>query len=234
MQKVSVTDKKQRLDVLLRKKQARIQSLLLKPELTKKEQSFIAEEGELVNLVPEIIRAVEGEDARVLPNVVDLEEAVLGAIILEANVLPVLLPFLEAGHFYAPVHVEIYQAILGLAKRSEPVDMRTVVLQLRRNGKLEFVGGAAGIAELTSKVSSAANCEYHARIVVEFAMKRALISLGGALINDGYDDTVDVFDLLEALDKEIIKIKSSITNPNGRKEDRLQLQQAAAQLPAEA
>jgi len=206
MEKISVTDKKQRLAVLLQKKQARIQTLMLKPELTKKELSFIAEEGALIHLVREIIETLEGEDARVLPNAVELEEAVLGAIMLERNVLPAVQSYLKVEHFYSPVHAVIYKSILNLVARSAPVDMRTVVLQLRKDGKIEFVGGASMIAEITSKVSSAANCEYHAHVVIEFWLKRELISLGGALINESYDEMVDVFDLLDATETELVKM----------------------------
>lgn len=211
MQKISVTDKKQRLAVLLRKKQARIQSLLLKPELTKKEQAFIAEEGELVNLVPEIIETLEGEDARPLPHAVDLERAVLGALMLEKKAIYSVFHFLKPEHFYTPQHVAIYQAIVNLVKKKAPVDLKTVAHQLRLDGKMEFVG-VMSLSELTINHGTAANCRYHARIVVQFAMKRALISMSEAVINDAYQEEVDVFMLLRAIDKEILKVKEPITN----------------------
>ena len=104
------------------------------------------------------------------PQALDLEEAVLGALMLEKNALNAVVEFLKPEHFYSEMHKEIYNAIIDLFKASDPVDMRTVVNQLRKSGKIELVGGAYYIAELTSKVSSAANIEYHARVIMEMAI----------------------------------------------------------------
>jgi len=91
------------------------------------------------------------------PQALDLEEAVLGALMLEKSALNAVVEFLKPEHFYSEQHREIYNSIIQLFKSSEPVDMRTVVNQLRKDGKIELVGGAYYIAELTSKVSSAVN-----------------------------------------------------------------------------
>src|SRR5690606_40430732 len=115
------------------------------------------------------------------PQARDLEEAVLGALMLEKNALNAVVEFLKPEHFYTDAHREIYQAIIDLFKDSEPVDMRTVVNQLRKNGKLELVGGAYAIADLTAKVSSAANIEYHARVIIEMAIKRELIRIASQI-----------------------------------------------------
>src|SRR6185295_1396233 len=129
------------------------------------------------------------------PQAPDLEEAVLGALMLEKNALTAVVEFLRPDHFYSEQHKEIFTSIIDLFKASDPVDMRTVVAQLRKNGKLEIVGGAYYIAELTSKVSSAANIEYHARIIIEMAIKRELITISSQIQQDAYEDTTDVFDL---------------------------------------
>lgn len=131
------------------------------------------------------------------PQAPDLEEAVLGALMLEKNALNQVIEFLKAEHFYLDVHKELYAAIVELFKASEPVDMRTVVNQLRKNGKLELIGGAYKVAELTSKVSSAANIEYHARVIIEMAIKRELIQIASQIHQDAYEDTTDVFELLD-------------------------------------
>lgn len=144
------------------------------------------------------------------PQAMDLEEAIIGALILESqsyyNVL-----FLEADHFYSPAHQIIFSIIQDMHRKQIPVDMRTLVVQLRKAGKLELIGGAHYIAELTSKVSSAANLTYHGRILMEFAIKRKLIELGSSLINDAHNDTIDVFEILEVVSKRIDKIKEPIT-----------------------
>ncbi len=148
------------------------------------------------------------------PQAVDLEEAVLGALMLEKNALTAVIEYLRPGHFYKEQHKEIYQAITDLFKASEPVDMRTVVAQLRKNGRLELVGGAYYIAELTSKVSSAANIEYHARFIMEMAIKRDLIQISSQIQQDAYEDTTDVFDLLDKTEQSIFAISDSNLRKN--------------------
>ncbi len=148
------------------------------------------------------------------PQALDLEEAVLGALMLEKNALTAVIEFLRPEHFYSEAHKLIYEAIVDLFKNSEPVDMRTVVNQLRKNGKLELVEGAYKIAELTSKVSSAANIEYHARIVIEMAIKRNLIEIASQIHHDAYEDTTDVFELLDKTEQGIFQISDSNLRKN--------------------
>jgi replicative DNA helicase len=148
------------------------------------------------------------------PQAPDLEEAVLGALMLEKNALTAVIEFLRPEHFYSEAHKIIYEAIVDLFKASEPVDMRTVVQQLRKNAKLELVDGAYKIAELTSKVSSAANIEYHARIVIEMAIKRNLIEIASQIHHDAYEDTTDVFELLDKTEQNIFKISDTNLRKN--------------------
>ena len=148
------------------------------------------------------------------PQAPDLEESILGALMLEKNALTNVVEFLRPEHFYSEQHKEIYQAITDLFTASEPVDMRTVVAQLRKNGKLELVGGAFYIAELTSKVSSAANIEYHSRIIIELAIKRELINISSQIQQDAYEDTNDVFELLDRTEQSIFKISDSNLRKN--------------------
>lgn len=148
------------------------------------------------------------------PQALDLEEAVLGALMLEKNALNTVVEFLKPEHFYSDIHKEIYQAIIELFKASEPVDMRTVVNQLRKMGKLELTGGAYVIAALTAKVSSAANIEYHARVVIELAIKRTLIQVASQIHQDAYEDTTDVFELLDKTEQSIFEISDSNLRKN--------------------
>src|SRR4026207_177640 len=143
------------------------------------------------------------------PQALDLEEVVLGALMLEKNALNAVVEFLKPEHFYSEQHKEIYTAIIELFKSSDPVDMRTVVNQLRKTGKIELIGGAYYIAELTSKVSSAANIEYHARVIIEMAIKRELIQIASMVHHDAYEDTTDVFELLDKTEQNIFKISDS-------------------------
>lgn len=161
-----------------------------------------------------VIRDITESLGKLPPQALDLEEAVLGALMLEKNALTSVIEFLRAEHFYTEQHQQIYEAILMLFKNSEPVDMRTVVAQLRKNGKLDLVGGAYYIAELTSKVSSAANIEYHARIIIEMAIKRDLIHIASQMHHDAYEDTTDVFELLDKTEQSIFKISDANLRKN--------------------
>ncbi|KXK25034.1 MAG: replicative DNA helicase [Bacteroidetes bacterium OLB12] len=161
-----------------------------------------------------LVRDIADSLGKLPPQALDLEEAILGALMLEKNALTAVVEFLRPEHFYTEQHKEIYTAIIDLFKNSEPVDMRTVVAQLRKAGKLELVGGAYYIAELTSKVSSAANIEYHARIIIEMAIKRDLIQIASQIHHDAYEDTTDVFELLDKTEQNIFQISDSNLRKN--------------------
>jgi replicative DNA helicase len=161
-----------------------------------------------------LVRDISESLGKLPPQALDLEEAVLGALMLEKGALNAVIEFLKPEHFYSEQHQEIYRAIIELFKGSEPVDMRTVVNQLRKDGKLEVVGGAYYIAELTSKVSSGANIEYHARVVIEMAIKRNLIQIASQIHHDAYEDTTDVFELLDKTEQSIFEISDSNLRKN--------------------
>jgi len=143
------------------------------------------------------------------PQAIDLEEAVIGAALLEKEALNTLLSVgLLPQHFYNPAHQELYSACIQLFNNSEPVDMRTVVQRLRKDGKIDVVGGAYRVAEITSKVSSAANAEYHARVIQEKFMLRQLIALASGIIQDSYNEA-DIFKLLEKAETNLYNINLS-------------------------
>jgi len=140
------------------------------------------------------------------PQAVDLEQAVLGALMLEKDALNTVVEILKPQSFYKDAHQEIYAAIVELFNKSEPIDILTVTNQLRKDAKLEFVGGAYYISELTSKVSSAANIEYHARIITEKSIKRELIAIASQIHKEAYEDTTDVFDLLDKTEQSLFEV----------------------------
>ncbi|MEQ8302786.1 MAG: replicative DNA helicase [Cyclobacteriaceae bacterium] len=161
-----------------------------------------------------LVRDISESLGKLPPQALDLEESVLGALMLEKNALTAVVEFLRPEHFYSDAHKEIFTAIIDLFKASDPVDMRTVVAQLRKNGKLDVVGGAYAIAELTSKVSSAANIEYHARIIIEMAIKRNLIQIASQIHHDAYEDTTDVFELLDKTEQSVFQISDANLRKN--------------------
>lgn len=148
------------------------------------------------------------------PQAIDMEEAVLGALMLEKSGLPVVSKFLKADHFYKDAHQEIYKAAIDLQESGEPVDMRTLRNKLAKTGKIELVGGAYYIAELTGKVSGASNIEAHARVIVEMAIKRQLITIASRIHQEAYEDTTDCFNLLDNTLENLTKFRDTTTLEN--------------------
>jgi replicative DNA helicase len=143
------------------------------------------------------------------PRDTDLEEVVLGALMLEKdaymNVADILVP--EA--FYDPVNQKIYEAISQLGFSQRPIDMMTVTEQLRANGTLNEVGGAVHITELTSRVYSAANVEYHAKIISQKYLARRLIQFASEVGTDAFDESNDVDDLLQRAEGQLFEISQT-------------------------
>lgn len=148
------------------------------------------------------------------PQAVDLEEAVLGALMIEKDALSSVVDILKPETFYKEAHQRIYSAILTLFGNSDPIDLLTVTQQLRKTGEIELVGGGGFVSELTFRVNSAANIEYHARIVSEQALKRALIAMSSVILRDAYEDTTDVFELLDRSEQALFKISESNIKKN--------------------
>ena len=155
-----------------------------------------------------------GAVGKLPPQAVDMEEAVLGALMLEKDALSTVIDSLMASSFYKESHQRIYQAILTLFSNSEPIDLLTVTAQLRKSGDIELIGGVGYITELTSRVNSAANIEYHARIIAEAAIKRYIITLSSEIQKDAYEDTTDAFQLLDKFEQGLFKISESNIKKN--------------------
>ncbi len=149
------------------------------------------------------------EHGKIPPQAVDLEEAVLGALMLEQEPLNTVIDVLKPEMFYKEAHQEIYRAIHNLFNKSEPVDILTVTNELKLNGNLELVGGAYYIAQLTNRVASSANTEYHARIVLQKYIQRELIAVSSEIIKDAFEDTTDVFELLDKAEKNLFAVSEN-------------------------
>ncbi len=150
-----------------------------------------------------------GDHGRIPPQALDLEEAVLGAMMLEQNALTNIVDILKPEVFYKESHQKIFRAIHHLFSESEPVDILTVTQKLQKNGDLEAVGGAYYISQLTNRIASAANVEFHARIVVQKFLQRELIRISNDIIKDSYEDSSDVFDILDKAEKELFAISET-------------------------
>jgi replicative DNA helicase len=151
---------------------------------------------------------------KVPPQALELEEAVLGALMLEKDALTAVIDILKPESFYKDAHAYIYDAIRTLFNESQPIDLLTVTAQLRKDGTLEQVGGAYAVTSLTTKVNSASNVEYHARIITEMAIKRELIRVSGEIQQEAFDDTTDVFDLLDKTESALFEISEQNIRKN--------------------
>lgn len=149
------------------------------------------------------------DHGRVPPQAVDLEEAVLGAIMLEQNALTNVIDILKPEIFYKESHQKVFSAIYGLFSSGQPVDILTVTESLKKNGELELVGGAYTISMLTNRVASSANVEYHARIILQKYLQRELIRISSEVIKDSYEDSMDVFDILDKAEKELFAVSET-------------------------
>ncbi len=148
------------------------------------------------------------------PQAIDLEEAVLGALMLEKEAVNAVIDILQPKSFYKETHQKIFSAIQDLFQKSEPVDILTVTNTLKLNGELEIVGGAYYITQLTNRVASAANIEFHARIISQKYIQRELIRISSEIITDAYDETTDVFTLLDKAESNLFSVSEGNIRKN--------------------
>ena len=151
---------------------------------------------------------------KVPPQAIDLEQAVLGAMMLEKNAVTDTIDILKPSSFYDPKHQFIYGAIRDLFGSSNPIDLLTVTNRLKQKGELEAAGGAAYISQLTSRIASTAHIEFHARVIAEKYIKRELIRMSSDVIRNAYDDTNDVFDVLNKAEGELFQIAENNMGKN--------------------
>jgi replicative DNA helicase len=140
------------------------------------------------------------------PQAKEMEEAVLGACMLQNGAFDLLVEILKPECFYVDAHKTVYTAMQQLAADFKPIDILTVVEQLKSQGELEMVGGPYYVTKLTNRVVSSANMEAHARIIMQKYIQRELIRIGAEIVNDAYEDTSDVFDCLDRAEAQLFSI----------------------------
>lgn len=146
------------------------------------------------------------ERGKIPPQAIDLEEVVLGAMMIDKKGVDEVIDILHPDVFYKDAHRFIYEAIFILFEESQPVDLLTVSSQLKRSGKLEASGGDFYLIKLTQKVASSAHIEFHARIILQKFIQRSLIKISSEIIEEAYDEGTDVFDLLDAAEAKLYDI----------------------------
>ena len=146
---------------------------------------------------------------RVSPQAVEVEQSVLGAMLIESQAIAKAVEILPSEAFYDAKHQTIYQAILELFERGNPVDLITISEELKRRDELERIGGAFYLSELTTRIDTAANIEYHARIIAEKSLLRKVIETMTGVIGKAYDPSTDAFELMDEAEREIFQISDS-------------------------
>lgn len=151
---------------------------------------------------------------KIPPQAIDLEEAILGAIMLEKGVFDVVSEILNPSCFYVDAHQRIFRAMQTLANQSQAIDLLTVVNALKTSGELDIVGGPFFVTKLTNAVVSSANVETHSRIVLQKFLQRELIKISSETIKDAYEDTIDVFTLLDDAESRLFEITNNHLKKN--------------------
>jgi replicative DNA helicase len=148
---------------------------------------------------------------KVPPQACDMEEAVIGACLLERETFEQVMEIIsEPEVFYMDAHKKVYASMIALYKSGSQIDLLTITEQLRKSNELDIVGGIYYLSNLTMAVISSAHAVTHARIVFEKFMQREIIRICGSAISDAYDDQTDVFDLIEKIEVEIKGVTAGI------------------------
>lgn len=160
---------------------------------------------------PELNTLVFG---KIPPQSKELEEAVLGAIMLEKNAFDTVVEILKPECFYIDANQRIFMAMMSLASKSMPIDLLTVVEELKFREELDIIGGPFYVSKLTNAVVSSANIEAHSRIILQKFIQRELIRISGEIIGDAYEDSTDVFDLLDDAESKLFEITNNHLRKN--------------------
>ena len=146
------------------------------------------------------------EKGKLPPQAIDLEEAVLGAMMIDKKGVDEVIDILQPDAFYKDAHKYIFEAIFQLFTDSQPIDLLTVSAQLKKDAKLDLVGGDFYLIQLTQKISSSAHIEFHSRIILQKYIQRSLIKISSEIIEESYDETTDVFELLDKAESKLYEV----------------------------
>ncbi len=170
------------------------------------------------------------ESGKLPPQATEIEEIVLGSLMLENSAIDIVQIRLSPETFYKTAHQIIYKAIILLHHRNEAVDIMTVTSELKKLNELDNVGGAFYITQLTSRIASSANIEHHVSILVEQYMKRSVIQCCNNSISESYYEGSDAFDVVEKLDNDLTKILEQAGKGSSMEKINLPLTKAIEEL----
>src|SRR5210317_2348821 len=152
---------------------------------------------------PAVINLQQG---KIPPQALELEEAVLGAMLIDKKGVDEVIDLIQPEAFYKAAHQTIFEAIYQLFQDSQPIDLLTVSSELRKNGKLESVGGEFYLVQLSQRIASSAHIEFHARIILQKYIQRSLIKISNEIIESAYKESTDVFDLLDEAESKLYDV----------------------------
>jgi len=161
-----------------------------------------AKEGFKTN-TPAVISLQQG---KIPPQALELEEAVLGAMLIDKKGVDEVIDLIQPEAFYKTAHQTIFEAIFQLFQDSQPIDLLTVSSELRKKGKLESIGGEFYLVQLSQRVASSAHIEFHARIILQKFIQRSLIKISNEIIESAYRESTDVFDLLDEAESKLYDV----------------------------
>jgi replicative DNA helicase len=152
------------------------------------------------------IDEINAQYGKLPPQALEVEEAVLGALMLERDAYITVADIIEASSFYKEEHQKIFEAIKDLSSKEKPVDLLMVTQELKDRDQLDEIGGPGYITQLTRRVASAAHLEFHARIIAQKFIQRELIRVSSEIQGKSYDDTIDVDDLIDFSESSLFQV----------------------------
>src|SRR6056297_389490 len=152
------------------------------------------------------IDEINAQYGKLPPQAVEVEEAVLGALMLERDAYVTVADIIDTSSFYKEEHQKIFEAIKDLSANEKPVDLLMVTQELKDRDQLNEVGGPGYITQLTRRVASAAHIEFHSRIIAQKFIQRELIRVSSEIQGKSYDDTIDVDDLIDFSESSLFQV----------------------------
>ena len=152
------------------------------------------------------IDEINAQYGKLPPQAIEVEEAVLGALMLERDAYVTVADIIDTSSFYKEIHQKIFEAIKELSTNEKPVDLLMVTQELKDREHLEEVGGPGYITQLTRRVASAAHIEFHARIIAQKFIQRELIRVSSEIQSKSYDDSMDVDDLIDFSESSLFQV----------------------------
>lgn len=160
------------------------------------------------------VREISSSVDRLPPQSLEAEQAVLGALVLEGESITKIIEILSPEDFYREAHRKIYQSMLELFDKNEPIDLITLTEHLRDKGELESIGGLSYLSHLATVVPSSANIRYHAKLVREKALLRSVIRACTEIVTKVYEEPEDAEEMVDYAERLIFEISEKRTNTN--------------------